>query len=83
MAAMPVVVSPPPVVSQEPAQVILEPPADATSLRVEAKKANNPSEWSVEEVVEWLKSKRFDQDVCDKFIGELASGIAYRLLIIM
>ena len=29
-----------------------------------------PSEWTVEEVVEWLKSKGFGQDVCDKFIGE-------------
>jgi hypothetical protein len=29
-----------------------------------------PTEWSVEEVVDWLKSKGFDQDVCDKFIGE-------------
>jgi hypothetical protein len=28
-----------------------------------------PSEWSVEEVVDWLKSKGFGQDVCDKFIG--------------
>lgn len=35
-----------------------------------AKKAAPPSEWSVEDVVEWLKSKKFDQDVCDKFIGE-------------
>jgi hypothetical protein len=31
------------------------------------KKAAN--EWSVEEVVDWLKSKGFDQDVCSKFIG--------------
>jgi hypothetical protein len=30
-----------------------------------------PSEWSVEEVVEWLKSKGFGQDICDKFIGKL------------
>jgi len=28
-----------------------------------------PSEWSVDEVVEWLKSKGFGQDVCDKFTG--------------
>ena len=27
-------------------------------------------EWSVKEVVDWLKRKGFDQDVCDKFIGE-------------
>lgn len=30
---------------------------------------STPSEWSVEEVIEWLKSKGFGQDVCDKFIG--------------
>lgn len=28
-----------------------------------------PTEWSVEEVVEWLRSRGFDQDVCDKFTG--------------
>ena len=27
-------------------------------------------EWSVQEVVDWLKSKGFDQAVCDKFIGK-------------
>jgi hypothetical protein len=30
----------------------------------------HPSEWTVEEVVEWLKSKGFDEDVRDKFTGE-------------
>ena len=33
------------------------------------KPANHPSEWTVDEVVDWLKSKGFDQGVCDKFIG--------------
>lgn len=32
-------------------------------------KKTYPSEWTVDEVVEWLKSKGFDQDVCDKFTG--------------
>jgi hypothetical protein len=32
----------------------------------------HPSEWSLEQVVEWLKGKGFDQDVCDKFLGTLA-----------
>lgn len=32
--------------------------------------ATHPSEWSLEEVIEWLKAKGFDQGVCDKFIGE-------------
>jgi hypothetical protein len=27
------------------------------------------TDWSVQEVVDWLKSEGFDQDVCDKFIG--------------
>ncbi|KAI5993586.1 hypothetical protein EDD15DRAFT_2509889 [Pisolithus albus] len=38
------------------------------------KKAVPPSEWSVEEVVEWLKSKGFGQDVCDKFIEQEITG---------
>lgn len=29
------------------------------------------SEWTVEQVVQWLKSKGFDQGICDKFIGML------------
>lgn len=35
----------------------------------EKKKKPHPSEWTLEDVVDWLKSKGFDQDVCDKFIG--------------
>ena len=31
--------------------------------------ASPPSEWSVDDVVDWLKSKGFDQAVCDNFIG--------------
>lgn len=34
------------------------------------KPATHPSEWTVEEVVEWAKSKNFDKGVYDKFIGE-------------
>ncbi|KAF8165856.1 hypothetical protein B0H34DRAFT_794189 [Crassisporium funariophilum] len=34
----------------------------------------HPSEWNVDEVVEWLKSKGFDQDVCDKFIEQEITG---------
>lgn len=30
----------------------------------------HPSEWAVGDVVDWLKSKGFDQDVCDKFTGQ-------------
>jgi hypothetical protein len=32
-----------------------------------------PAEWTVEEVVDWLKSKGIDQGTCDKFIGMCAS----------
>ena len=39
------------------------------------KKAIAPEEWSVEEVAEWLKSKGFGQDVCEKFIGKLIMWI--------
>ncbi|KAF7307159.1 hypothetical protein MIND_00509500 [Mycena indigotica] len=34
----------------------------------------HPSEWSVEEVVEWLRSKGFDDDVCDKFTEQEITG---------
>jgi hypothetical protein len=36
------------------------------------KGTTHPSEWSVEDVVNWLKSKGFDQNVCDKFIGSFS-----------
>ena len=36
-------------------------------------KKTHPTEWSLEEVVEWLKTKGFDQDVCDKFTGNFFS----------
>ncbi|KAI0313113.1 sterile alpha motif/pointed domain-containing protein, partial [Amylostereum chailletii] len=34
----------------------------------------HPSDWSVEEVVDWLKSKGFDDGVCDKFIEQEITG---------
>ncbi|KAJ7459106.1 hypothetical protein B0H11DRAFT_179716 [Mycena galericulata] len=36
--------------------------------------AKHPSEWTVEEVVEWIKSKGFDEDVCDKFTEQEITG---------
>ncbi|KAJ7786636.1 hypothetical protein B0H16DRAFT_1401843 [Mycena metata] len=36
--------------------------------------AKHPSEWSVEEVVDWLKSKGFDEDVSDKFTEQEITG---------
>ncbi|KAF7432629.1 polar growth protein [Pleurotus ostreatus] len=38
------------------------------------KEKTHPSDWSVEEVVEWLRSKGFDQDVCDKFTEQEITG---------
>ena len=35
-----------------------------------------PAEWTVEEVVDWLKGKGIDQGTCDKFIGTCASFVA-------
>lgn len=29
-----------------------------------------PSDWTVEDVVAWAKSKGFDDSVCEKFVGE-------------
>ncbi|KAN0097147.1 hypothetical protein V8E55_001593 [Tylopilus felleus] len=40
----------------------------------EAKKSTPPSEWTVDEVVEWLKSKGFGSDVYDKFIEQEITG---------
>ena len=40
------------------------------STAVQGRNETPPMEWSVKEVVDWLKSKGFDQDVCDKFTGE-------------
>ncbi|KZV67293.1 hypothetical protein PENSPDRAFT_654221 [Peniophora sp. CONT] len=34
----------------------------------------HPSDWSVEEVVDWLRSKGFDEGVCDKFIEQEITG---------
>lgn len=46
------------------------PHQSGTTTPDQSKKTNShPSEWSVDEVVDWLKSKAFDQGVCDKFIG--------------
>ncbi|KAI0638634.1 hypothetical protein C8Q77DRAFT_1092036 [Trametes polyzona] len=38
------------------------------------KSGTHPSEWTVDEVIEWLKSKGFDQGVCDKFIEQEITG---------
>jgi hypothetical protein len=38
------------------------------------KEKTHPSEWNVEEVVEWLKSKGFGEDVCEKFTEQEITG---------
>ncbi|KAF9000253.1 hypothetical protein BDQ17DRAFT_1359916 [Cyathus striatus] len=38
------------------------------------KEKKHPSEWNVDEVIDWLKSKGFDQDVCGKFIEQEITG---------
>ncbi|PPR04652.1 hypothetical protein CVT24_011870 [Panaeolus cyanescens] len=53
--------------------VAFSPPPQQVNAPVEQKK-NHPSEWTVDEVVEWLKSKGFDQDVCDKFTEQEITG---------
>ena len=49
---------------------VLTGPASIPVSTTQGRNETHPMEWSVKEVVYWLKSKGFDQDVCDKFIGE-------------
>ncbi|KAF5387907.1 hypothetical protein D9615_000812 [Tricholomella constricta] len=62
------------------ASALSQPPLTASSMQntlVEEQlkdKKDNPLEWSVDEVVDWLKSKGFDQDVCDKFTEQEITG---------
>ncbi|KAH7926793.1 hypothetical protein BV22DRAFT_1062240 [Leucogyrophana mollusca] len=46
----------------------------STNVEDSSKKMSHASEWSVEEVVEWLKTKGFGQDVCDKFTEQEITG---------
>ena len=50
--------------------IFTRPASTSVSTTVQECNETPPLEWSVKEVVDWLKSKGFDQDVCDKFIGE-------------
>jgi hypothetical protein len=51
----------------------LAPPAASVqaSPKPEKKKVP-PSEWNVDQVVEWAKGKGFDDGICNKFIGKFA-----------
>ena len=56
---------------------LLTPQQSGTNTPDLAKKQPaHPSEWTVDDVVEWLKSKGFDQGVCDKFVGTLDPSCA-------
>lgn len=50
-----------------PPQAMKPPEPDAA----DSLKQTHPSEWSIEQVVEWLKSKNVDEATCAKFIGLL------------
>jgi len=60
--------------SSEPISTLPTPPPVVDEKTTKKEKVH-PSDWVLEDVVEWLKSKGFDQDVCDKFIGTLPSPI--------
>jgi hypothetical protein len=59
--------------SPTPASALSQPPVTASSMQptlVEEKRGKaDPGEWSVDDVVDWLKGKGFDKEVQDKFIG--------------
>ncbi|EPQ58889.1 hypothetical protein GLOTRDRAFT_135903 [Gloeophyllum trabeum ATCC 11539] len=57
-----------------PAQHAEPPELAPTSDELLKKPSSHPTDWTVEEVVEWLKSKGFDQTVCDKFIEQEITG---------
>lgn len=52
-----------------PPSVVITPSSLQPAFVEEKKEKAHPSEWSVDDVVEWLKGKGFDQDVCNKFTG--------------
>jgi hypothetical protein len=46
-----------------------------------AELSTQPSEWTVDDVVSWLKGKGYDDDVCSKFIGKHSCLAAFNILI--
>lgn len=70
-APAPPVVAPPVEAVAPPTPVSLPTPTSPISA-VSEKPTSPPSEWSVEEVVSWLRSKKFDEQVCGKFIGTVS-----------
>ncbi|KAK0230188.1 hypothetical protein IW262DRAFT_1336895 [Armillaria fumosa] len=41
---------------------------------IDKKEKTHPSEWSLDDVIDWLKNKGFDQDVCEKFTEQEITG---------
>ncbi|KAL1742816.1 hypothetical protein HDZ31DRAFT_65600 [Schizophyllum fasciatum] len=56
------------------------PPNTASSLQPTLvddkpeKTKSNPAEWTVDDVIDWLRSKGFGDDVCEKFIEQEITG---------
>lgn len=61
------------IISTAPSASLVPPPGAASQTSPKLKKPP-PSEWSVDQVVEWLKSKGFDDGVCSKFIEHEITG---------
>ena len=60
----------------KPQSLFLPVSSETPLLEKPAPPPKPPVEWTVEEVVDWLKGKGIDQDTCDKFIGTCALFVA-------
>lgn len=67
-------------VPSAPTATSLQPPPSDQSALKDKKPTTHPSEWTVEEVVDWLKSKGFGDDVCEKFIGMSSTRLAAKII---
>ena len=65
--------------------ILPSPPSSSNGTAKEGPNFANthPSDWSVDDVVEWAKSKGFDQSVYDKFIGTPHSFVSSTSLLIV
>ncbi|KAI0265884.1 hypothetical protein BC834DRAFT_876782 [Gloeopeniophorella convolvens] len=57
-----------------PASSFLSGPRSAEPSGIKKFQTEHPSDWSVDEVVDWLRSKGFDDGVCDKFTEQEITG---------
>ena len=58
-----------PVPVSTPTSTLIDARITSSEMEKSGEQKRHPSDWTVEEVVEWLTSKGFGQDVCEKFIG--------------